>query len=66
MSALTLNQAQGLIAAAFSAARDKGYKPMGVVVVDVPANQRWSFYRHGALLVSGSGVPAGCFNWSRA
>ena len=39
---------------------------MGVVVVDAPADRRWSFYRHGALLVSGSGVPAGCFNWSRA
>ena len=38
---------------------------MGVVVVDAPADQRWSFYRHRALLVSGSGVPAGCFNWSR-
>lgn len=39
---------------------------MGVVVVNAPADQRWSFYRHRALLVSGSGVPAGCFNWSRA
>ena len=39
---------------------------MGVVVVDVPAERRWQFYGHGALLVSGSGVPAGCFNWSRA
>lgn len=38
---------------------------MGVVVVDAPVAQRWSFYRYGALLVSGSGVPAGCFNWSR-
>lgn len=39
---------------------------MRVVVVDAPASQRWSFYRHGALLVSGSGVPAGCFKWSQA
>jgi uncharacterized membrane protein len=38
---------------------------MGVVVVDVPPERRWSFYRAGALLVSGSGPPAGCFNWSR-
>ena len=32
---------------------------MGVVVVSVLPERRWSFYRHGALLVSGSGVPAG-------
>ncbi|MFC6486922.1 DUF2243 domain-containing protein [Nitratireductor sp. GCM10026969] len=36
---------------------------MGVVVVDIPPARRWSFYKYGALLVSGSGVPAGCFNW---
>lgn len=40
-------------------------RTMGVVVVAVPEERRWSFYRHGALLVSGAGVPAGCFNWSR-
>ncbi|MCP1167194.1 DUF2243 domain-containing protein [Limimaricola litoreus] len=39
---------------------------MSVVVVDVPADRRWSFYRHGALLVSGTGMPSGCFNWSTA
>lgn len=38
---------------------------MGVVVVSVPAARRWHFYRHGALLVSGAGVPAGCFGWNR-
>jgi uncharacterized membrane protein len=38
---------------------------MGVVVVSVPPENRLSFYREGALLVSGSGVPAGCFNWSK-
>ena len=38
---------------------------MGVVVVDVAPERRWSFYRAGALLVGGSGPPAGCFNWSR-
>lgn len=38
---------------------------LGVVVVAVPAARRWEFYRHGALLVSGAGVPAGCFGWSR-
>jgi uncharacterized membrane protein len=39
---------------------------VSVVVVAVEPGRRWSFYRHGALLVSGSGVPAGCFDWSRA
>lgn len=39
---------------------------MGVVVLDVDPDRRWSLYRHGALLVSGSGLPAGCFDWSRA
>jgi uncharacterized protein GlcG (DUF336 family) len=34
MSALTLQQAQGLIAAALAEARTQGHKPMGVVVVD--------------------------------
>ena len=40
-------------------------RAMGVVVVAVAPERRWGFYRHGALLVSGAGVPAGCFNWSR-
>lgn len=39
---------------------------MSVVLVDVPRDRRWSFYARGALMVSGSGVPAGCFGWSRA
>lgn len=39
---------------------------MGVVVVHVAPERRWSFYRQGALLVSGAGVPAGCINWSKA
>ncbi|WP_126174174.1 DUF2243 domain-containing protein [Altericroceibacterium xinjiangense] len=39
---------------------------MAVVVVDVEQADRLSFYRHGAMLVSGSGLPNGCFNWSRA
>jgi uncharacterized membrane protein len=39
---------------------------MAVVVVDVPRVNRFSFYKRGALLVSGSGLPSGCFNWSRA
>ncbi|MGF6227597.1 hypothetical protein QFZ27_001552 [Inquilinus ginsengisoli] len=38
---------------------------MGVVVVAVAPQRRWSFYRHGALVVSGSGLPAGCIAWSR-
>lgn len=40
-------------------------RAMGVVVVAVAESRRWDLYRHGALLVSGSGAPAGCFNWSR-
>jgi len=39
---------------------------MGVVVVDVAPERRWTFYRHGALLVGGSALPAGCFGWSTA
>lgn len=39
---------------------------MGVLVVDVPQDRRMNFYGRGALLVSGSGSPAGCFNWSVA
>jgi len=41
-------------------------RALGVVVVAVAPQRRWDFYRHGAWLVSGAGVPAGCFNWSRA
>jgi uncharacterized membrane protein len=37
-----------------------------VWVVDTPESAtRWELYRHGALLVSGSLLPAGCFSWSR-
>ncbi len=39
---------------------------MKVVVIDIAPDRRWTLYRHGALLVSGTGGPAGCFNWSRA
>jgi len=39
---------------------------ISVALVDVAPGRRWIFYTKGALLVSGSGVPAGCFNWSRA
>ncbi len=38
---------------------------MAVVVVDVAPERRWAFYGHGALLVSGTALPAGCFAWSR-
>ncbi|MGF7160860.1 putative membrane protein [Rhodoligotrophos appendicifer] len=38
---------------------------LGVVVVDMPPARKWAFYSRGALLVSGSGVPAGCFDWAR-
>lgn len=40
-------------------------RPMGVVLVAVPREKRWSLYRHGAVLVSGTGLPAGCIAWSR-
>jgi len=40
-------------------------RAMGVVVMAVPAQQRWALYRHGALLVSGAGAPGGCISWSR-
>ena len=36
---------------------------MGVVVVTVAPDRRWGFYARGALLVSGAGIAAGCFNW---
>lgn len=38
---------------------------LSVVVVDVPRSRSWAFYRRGALLVSGSGVPGGCSAWSQ-
>lgn len=38
---------------------------MGVVMVDVDRWSRWSFYRHGAIMVSGAGTPAGCITWAR-
>ncbi|WEF34324.1 DUF2243 domain-containing protein [Pseudoduganella chitinolytica] len=41
-------------------------RPMGVVLVSVPRDKRWGFYRHGAVLVSGTGLPAGCLAWSKA
>lgn len=39
---------------------------MGVVVVEVPPGRKWSFYRNGAMLVGGAGLPPGCFGWSTA
>ena len=39
---------------------------MAVVLVDVAPERRWGFYARGAMMVSGSGVPAGCFDFSRA
>jgi uncharacterized membrane protein len=38
---------------------------MGVVVTDLAPERRWALYANGALLVSGSGIPAGCLDWSR-
>jgi uncharacterized membrane protein len=38
-------------------------RAMGVLVISVPKERRLNFYRRGALLVSGSGTPMGCFNW---
>lgn len=40
-------------------------RPMGVVLVAVPREKRWRFYRHGAVLVSGTALPAGCIGWSK-
>lgn len=40
-------------------------RAMGVVVVAVQPQQRWRFYRHGALLVGGTLPGAGCVSWSR-
>ena len=37
----------------------------GVVVVDAAPGRRWAFYAHGAILVGGAGLPAGCVAWSR-
>lgn len=34
----------------------------GVVVVE--AASPWTFYRHGAILVGGAGLPAGCAAWN--
>jgi len=39
---------------------------MSIVVFNIEPSRRWSLYRHGAMLVSGSGLPSGCSNWSRA
>ena len=39
MNSLSLNQAQAIISEALAAARDKGYKPMGVVVADAAAQE---------------------------
>jgi hypothetical protein len=41
-------------------------RAMGVVVVAVPRERRWDFYRHGALLVGGTALAAGCASWSGA
>jgi uncharacterized membrane protein len=41
-------------------------RSMGVVVVAVRRERRWDFYRHGALLVGGTALAAGCSSWSRA
>lgn len=38
---------------------------MSVVVVEVAPERRWGFYRHGALLVTGSLLPDGCLGWSQ-
>ncbi|OON60844.1 hypothetical protein B0920_18000 [Massilia sp. KIM] len=40
-------------------------RAMGVVVVAVDEARRWELYRHGALLVSGTALAAGCLNSSR-
>jgi hypothetical protein len=37
-----------------------------VVLQTRQSGAAWKLYRHGALLVSRSGLPNGCFDWSRA
>jgi len=39
-------------------------RAMGVVVVAVDKERRWRFYRHGALLVGGTALAAGCVSAS--
>ena len=48
MSKLTLNQARALIDGALAAARQQGFKPMGVVVVDAAAQVVASVREDGA------------------
>ena len=48
MSSLTFSQAQGLISAAFAVARDKGYRPMGLVVVDAAGQIKAAAREDGA------------------
>jgi uncharacterized protein GlcG (DUF336 family) len=48
MTALTLPQAQGLITTAFATARAKGYKPMGLVVVDAAGQVKAAAREDGA------------------
>lgn len=38
----------------------------GIAIVDLPEGAGWRLYREGAILVTGSGLPIGCFGWSRA
>lgn len=38
---------------------------LGVVAVTVKPERRWRLYGHGAVLVSGAGLPAGCLGWSK-
>lgn len=51
MSTLKLKQAQDLIQAAFVAARAKGYKPMGVVVVDAAGQVKAAAREDGATVL---------------
>ena len=37
----------------------------GIAVLSMAPAGRWRLYGHGALLVGGSGLPAGCLDWSR-
>lgn len=38
---------------------------MGVAVLNLDGGRKFDLYRHGAVFVSGSVVPAGCFGWAR-
>ncbi len=37
---------------------------LDVALIDLPRGSHWSLYAHGAILVSGAGLPPGCAAWT--